>query len=326
MKIYTGAEGLRGVPPTAIALGKFDGVHLGHAELIRRAVARARAGGLAAAVFTFSNHPRNVIEGRAVVRGLATEAEKERLLRELGVDYVFSLEFDEAFHSMAPADFIGGLLLGAFNARAVFCGFNFRFGADKAGGPELLREAAERDGFELTVMEPYLLDGALVSSTEIRRLVEAGDVAAAAAMLGRPFSMSGTVTRGNGIGRSLGFPTANIEIPDGLTVPAYGVYVTDSGYCGGEREGLAGGAAGCDAERGGLVRSVTNVGVRPTVGDNRLLAETHIFGIPDDDLYGGRLRVEFLSMLRPEMRFGGMDELMERVEVDKRDAMAYGHA
>jgi riboflavin kinase/FMN adenylyltransferase len=309
MKVFTELAQIRDIPPTAIALGNFDGIHLGHAELIRRMTAYARGHGPAPAVFTFSNHPYNVIAGRTVVRGLATEEDKERIFESLGVKYLFSLEFDEGFHSMPPAAFIDDLLLGAFGARAVFCGFNFRFGAEAVGNPEVLREVGTEKGFDLVVMEPYRVGGALVSSTMIRRFVEEGDVANAAKFLGRPFTLPGEITRGNGIGRSLGFPTANIALPEELVIPAYGVYVTESELS--------------DAADGGAERSITNVGVRPTIGDEKLLAETHIFGAPDNDLYGRCIRVGFLSLLRTERRFADVEALRAQVELDKQSALAY---
>jgi riboflavin kinase/FMN adenylyltransferase len=306
MKVFTELARIRDIPQTAIALGNFDGVHLGHVELIRRMVTYARGHGLAPAVFTFSNHPCNVIAGETVIRSLATERDKEAILRSLGVAYLFSLKFDEGFHSMPPEGFIDDLLLGAFAARAVFCGFNFRFGAEAAGSAELLREAGAVKGFELIVMEPYRIGDALVSSTAIRRFVDEGDLDSAAKFLGRPFSISGEIARGNGIGRGLGFPTANITLPEGVVVPPYGVYVTESELAG----------------RGGL-RSVTNVGVRPTIGDERLLAETHIFEEPDLDLYGSGIRVDFLSLLRAERKFADVEALKAQVELDKLSALAY---
>jgi riboflavin kinase/FMN adenylyltransferase len=329
MKIFTDLKQIHNIPPTAIALGNFDGVHLGHAKLIRNAVRYAASRGLAPAVFTFSNHPYNVLKGETLIRSVTTESDKERLLESLGVEYLFSLSFDEGFHTMPPQAFVDDLLLGAFRARAVFCGFNFRFGAEAAGDPELLRTAGAAEGFDVSVMEPYRVGDTLVSSTMIRALIETGDVAAAAEFLGRPFALSGEIARGNGIGRGLGFPTANIGLPDGLVVPAYGVYVTESRLDGGDGEGGAGSGTQDKNEpspfrpgEGGL-RSVTNVGVRPTIGDDRLLAETHIFGASDADLYGHALRVNFLAMIRPERRFANVDELKAQVERDKRAALEY---
>jgi riboflavin kinase/FMN adenylyltransferase len=254
------------------------------------------------------------------------------------VEYMFAPGFDESFHAMPAEVFIDELLLGAFRARAVFCGFNFRFGAEAAGDPELLREAGGAKGFDVSVMEPYRVDGALVSSTLIRGLIESGEAAAAAKFLGRPFAISGEISRGNGVGRGLGFPTANISLPEGLVAPAYGVYITESELTDIEEGTAVDDPDGSGADGGepvvssesaapegshGPLRSITNVGVRPTIGDERLLAETHVFDVPDEDLYGRRIRVNFLSMIRPERKFSGTDELKIQVERDKRLALAY---
>jgi riboflavin kinase/FMN adenylyltransferase len=306
MNVFTNAEQVTGIDRTAVALGNFDGVHLGHAELLRRTVAYAREHGLTPAVFTFSNPPINAITGRTIVCAVATQADKAAMLERLGVECLFSFEFDARFHAMPPQAFIEDLLLGAFRAQAVFCGFNFRFGAEAAGDPDLLRAAGEEKGFAVDVMDPFRIDGTLVSSTVIRDLIADGSVEEAARYLGRPFEISGEIDRGNGIGRGLGFPTANLVPPQELIVPAHGVYVTES---------VIG-----DVK---TMRSVTNVGFRPTVGDHRLLAETHIFGVPDEDLYGRWLRVRFLSMIRPEHKFADMEQLKRQVERDKEAAFGF---
>ncbi|MDR1496307.1 MAG: bifunctional riboflavin kinase/FMN adenylyltransferase [Clostridiales Family XIII bacterium] len=328
MKIFTDLKQIKNIPPTSIALGNFDGVHLGHAELIRRAVAYAKERGLAPTVFTFSNLPYNVLRGKTVIHGVASEADKERMLESLGIEYLFSLSFDEGFHTMTPGAFVDGLLLGAFNSRAVFCGFNFRFGAEAAGDPGFLRKEGEAKGFDLVVMEPYKVGDALVSSTMIRGLIERGDMVSATRFLGRPFSIEGEITHGNGLGRDFGFPTANIGLPEELVVPAYGVYVTESRLCeaGDNRDcesATERGTRRIGSSEGGFTRSVTNVGVRPTIGDHKLFAETHILGAPDDDLYGRRIRVAFLDMVRPERRFADIGALKAQVESDKQTALEY---
>ncbi|MDR0518903.1 MAG: bifunctional riboflavin kinase/FAD synthetase [Clostridiales Family XIII bacterium] len=314
MRIFTNLDEINNIPPTALALGKFDGVHLGHAELIRRMVGRARERGLAPAVFTFSNHPYNVIAGRTLIGSIAGESDKAKLLSSLGVEYLFSFRFDDGFHKMPPSEFIDGMLCRAFNVRDVFCGFNFRFGAEAGGDANALMAAGAEKGFDVEVMDPFRVGDTLVSSTVIRDLISDGSMEEAAAYLGRPFSIAGEIGRGNGIGRGLGFPTANIALTEGIVVPAYGVYVTESEITG---EG---------SERGKKLRSVTNIGVRPTVGDSRLLVETHIFGVPDKDLYGHGIRVGFLSMVRPERKFANLSELKAQVERDKQAALEFRHS
>jgi riboflavin kinase/FMN adenylyltransferase len=312
MKIFTSFDSICGMTESAVALGNFDGIHAGHAELIGRMTKYAKSHDLVPSVFTFSNHPYNVITGKTAISSVVTEADKEKILEELGVEYLFSFDFDDGFHSMTPAAFIDDMLIDLFGAKAVFCGFNFRFGADAAAGSDMLRSAGKRAGFHVDVMSPFRVGDTLVSSTLIRELIAAGKVDEATTYLGRPFSISGEIDRGNGIGRGLGFPTANIRLPEGLAIPAFGVYVTESLIYDAKRE-----------DSRGKLRSVTNVGIRPTIGDKRLLAETHIFGVPDEDLYGHRICVKFLSMLRAEKKFANIEELKKQVEVDKRAAQDY---
>jgi riboflavin kinase/FMN adenylyltransferase len=343
MRVFTHIDNIQGIGPTAVALGNFDGVHLGHAELIRRTVRYAKEHGLAPAVFTFSNDPFNVIAGKTLVWSIQTERDKEEMLRRLGVAYLFSFSFDEMFRIMTPQAFIEDLIVRAFGAKAVFCGFNFRFGAETAGNPDMLRETGAARGFNTAVMDPYRVGDTLVSSTVIRDLIADGSMEEAASYLGRPFSIAGEIDRGNGIGRGLGFPTANIALTEGLVVPAYGVYATESRITGALQDstpsgkpkemkrstpdGVARETSGDALENmpsgGEWHRSVTNIGVRPTVGDSRLLAETHVFGVPDKDLYGHRIRVNFLSMIRPEKKFASLEELKAQVEIDKQSALAY---
>jgi riboflavin kinase/FMN adenylyltransferase len=284
-----------------VALGNFDGVHRGHAELIARTVRYAREHGLASAVFTFSNHPQNVIAGRNVVKHLIPPQEKIEIIRSLDVDYLFSLPFDESFHSMSPESFVRDLLLGLFRASAACCGFNFHFGKDAAGNTVSLEALARKEGFHMEVMEPFIVDGALVSSTAVRGLIAEGKVDRCEPYLGRRFAIGGEVIHGNALGRRLGFPTANIVADPALVAPAYGVYVTDT-------------------EVGGRTYpSVTNVGVRPTVGGNRALAESHILDF-DGSVYGEHIRISFLKRLRGEQRFASPQELATQIAKDKAAA------
>jgi riboflavin kinase/FMN adenylyltransferase len=305
MQIFNSIQEIRAIQPTAVALGNFDGVHLGHVELIRRMTAYAKAHELVPAVFTFSNHPQNVLSGRTVIRSLLSPEDKAEAFRRLGVEYLFSLPFDASFHEMTPQHFIDDLLLRRFRAKSVSCGFNFRFGAKAAGHTLTLEHAAADHGFNLDVMEPFEIDDSIVSSTLIRGLISAGKVDEASDYLGRHYSLAGVTVKGNGFGRKLGFPTANIAIDDDMVSPAFGVYVTES-----DLEGLT-------------HRSVTNIGIRPTIGDNKLFVESNIFGVPDEDFYGLKTRVRFLKMIRPEARFNSMDELSKAIDSDKHFAESW---
>lgn len=304
MKLFTGKNEIMDICPTAVALGNFDGVHLGHQSLIRRTVAYAKAQGLAPAVFTFSNHPKNVIMGRAAVRSIVSPEMKVRLIADLGVDYIFSIPFDKSFHSMSPEAFVEDLLLNTFRAEAVSCGFNFHFGADASGNTVTLEETAGNAGFALEVMEPFIVDDVLVSSSLIRKFIQTGQVDKCPKYLGRPYIVPGKVIRGKRLGSKLGFPTANLALPKDMICPPFGVYIT---------------AAHLD---GRTLPSVTNVGVRPTIGDERLLVETHIFGI-DENLYDRDLNISFIRKIRNELRFESVEALRSQVELDKETARAY---
>jgi riboflavin kinase/FMN adenylyltransferase len=303
MELFCSKESIGEIPPTAVALGNFDGVHRGHAELIARTVHYAREHGLKSAVFTFSNHPQNVIAGRNIVKHILPPEEKTEIIRSLGTDFLFSLPFDNSFHSMPPETFVRDLLLGAFNARAIACGFNYHFGKDASGNAVNLEEAAEKEGFRMEVMEPFIVDDALVSSTLIRNLITEGKVDRCMKYMGRHFKMSGAVIRGNALGRVLGFPTANIATDPRLIVPAYGVYATLT-----EAEGKQ-------------YPSVTNVGVRPTVGGSAELVESYLFGF-DGSLYEKNIRIVFLEKLRDEQRFADTDALANQVAQDKEIALS----
>jgi riboflavin kinase/FMN adenylyltransferase len=303
MEIFHIKKEIKGIAPTVVALGNFDGVHRGHAELISRTVAYARTHGLKSAVFTFSNHPQNVIAGREVVKNIISPEEKLALIRSLDVDYLFSLPFDESFHSMPPEVFVRDLLLETFNAKAVSCGFNYHFGKDASGNTVSLEESARREGFHMEVMEPFILEGTLVSSTLIRGLISEGKVDRCTQYMGRPFTICGEVIHGKGLGRNLGFPTANVATDTHLISLAHGVYVTNTEVT------------------GRIYPSVTNVGVRPTVGGDMELAESHILGF-DADIYGERIRTTFLEKLRDERKFADIEALTAQIAKDKEAACA----
>lgn len=305
----TGA-GLEG--PRAVVIGNFDGVHRGHVEVIRRA--RAAAAGLPLVVLTFEPHPAALFGGSPPPR-LTRLSRKAQLLSDLGVDVVVAQRFDRAFAALTPTAFVDEILVGGLRAAQVVVGFDFRFGAKRAGDLPLLRALGESRRFELVVQEAVADDGGSYSSTRAREALSAGDLPAVAAVLGRPHGVEGVVRVGDRRGRTLGFPTANVgEIEEAL--PRHGVYAVavDAGAAGGGFEALATGVA--------------NVGVRPTVatGSGPSL-EAHLFDLPAarSDLYGARLRVHFVARLRDERRFAGLDELTAQIRADAaaaREAVA----
>lgn len=304
MKQFNSIDEIKNIKETVVALGNFDGVHKGHQELIKRTVKSAKMAGLKSAVFTFANHPKNVLAGEPVIKNILYPEEKAAIIKGLGVDYLFSLEFDEAIRYLSAEDFIQKLLVDAFKMREVYCGFNYRFGYNAEGTPETLMKAGLRDGFGIHVLEPFLIDGNLVSSSFIRELIASGKVGECPKYMGRNYSVGGEVVEGKKIGRTIGFPTVNILIDETMVTPAHGVYVTYCNY------------------NNTCYQGVTNVGTKPTIGENLKNIETHIFNFCRD-LYGKKIRVEFLERLRPEIKFDSVEDLAKQIEKDSKEAELY---
>ena len=312
MRIYHDLNDIDIKRPTSIALGNFDGVHKGHQELMRRAVAAGKEKGLASAVFTFSNHPRNLLAGEDVVKNILYPEEKRRIIEGMGVDVLFDIPFTWDICVMEPVRYIEDLLFTAFRAQEIFCGFNYTFGHKAGGNVGLLQEECEKHGRCAHVLDPVMVDGRIVSSTLIRTYIAEGKIEACDACLGRPYALNGTVVHGNEIGRTIGFPTCNLLVDETMVTPPNGVYVTN---CIIRRE------------QDGRVKeekhpAVTNIGVKPTIGTFAKNVETHIFDF-EEDLYGKDIRVEFLKMTRPEVRFDGLEALKEQIARDCAQARAY---
>ncbi len=304
MKVFQNIEEIKNIKSTMLALGNFDGVHKGHQELIRRAVKSAKMAGLKSGVFTFANHPKNVIAGKPLVKNILYPEDKAELIRSMGVDYLFSLEFTSEIRRMTPQCFIEDLLIQKLKLKEAYCGFNYRFGYRGNGNPENLMHAGLKAGFGIHVLEPFYIDENLVSSSFIRELISDGKVEQCEKYLGRKYYTKGEVVKGNQIGRTIGFPTSNILIDESMVTPAHGVYVT------------------CCTYNGVAHKSVTNVGIKPTVGKNEKTIETHIFDF-DKELYGKEIRIEFLERIRAELKFDNFEELKAQIQKDCLVAKAY---
>ncbi|MDD6881432.1 MAG: bifunctional riboflavin kinase/FAD synthetase [Firmicutes bacterium] len=304
MKIFYTLDEISNIEPTALALGNFDGIHKGHQELISKAVRAAKRHGIKSAVFTFSNHPRNSIAGQKPVKNILSREEKAALIENMGIDYLFDIEFTEDIQTMTAEAFIKDLLLGKFNAAETFCGFNYRFGYKAAGNVKMLKAYAKELGFTANEMHPVTVDGEVVSSTLIRGLIKSGEVDECYKYLGRNYDIGGEVVVGNRLGKSIGFPTSNIQIDESMVTPPNGVYIT---YC---------------IYNGTKYPSITNVGVKPTIGEYKKNMETHIFNF-DKELYGKHIKVEFLKMTRDEVKFGSVEELSQQIAKDCQQAKEY---
>lgn len=304
MKIFNDISEIKNIEPCVVALGNFDGVHLGHQVIIKKAVNDAKYENLKSGVFTFSNHPRNLTKKENVVKNILYMEEKMSLIESLGVDYVFNIAFDEEIMNMSPVDFIENLLLKNMNAREVMCGFNYRFGYRAEGDINLLIREGMKKEFGVHVAEPFKIDGRVVSSSLIREEISKGNMQECEKLLGRKYTVKGEVVIGNKIGRTIGFPTCNINIDKDMVSPANGVYITRCQY------------------DGVYYPSITNVGQKPTIGEYERNIETHIFKF-DKQLYGNHIKVEFIDKLREEMKFNSLEELKEQIDRDYKKAYEY---
>ena len=290
--------------PLHLAVGVFDGVHIGHQEVIGRAVRAAAAAGGLAGLLTFDPHPIQVCApAKAPTALLETLDHKARIVRELGVGLFIALHFDEALAAMGAEEFIARLMQAP--VRSITVGEDWRFGHDRSGDVPLLRRAAAQFGFHLEAVPPVMLDGERVSSTRIRQAIRDGNLQAAARMLGRPYAVSGTVVRGEQLGRTLGYPTANLATGD-CQLPPDGVW-----------------AVRATDDAGHVWDGVASLGVRPTLGGKPRLLEAHLFGFAGD-LYGRGLELRFEQFLRPEMAFPSLDALRDQIAADcqaARDAL-----
>lgn len=280
----------------SVALGNFDGVHLGHQAIIRAAMDDAAERSVPSLVYTFEPHPGAVV-GRGEPPRLTTPDEKAACIETLGPDYLLVEAFTKHFASQSAEDFVEHVLVGRLGAGAVFVGEDFGFGRGRAGNVETLRSLGETLGFTVTAVGAVLVDGERVSSSVIRRLVGAGEVGEAARRLTRPYAVGGTVVHGHDRGKSLGVHTANLA-PEKYLLPSRGVYAC--------RVVLADGRK---------LPAVTNVGVKPTFGGEELTVEAHVLDF-DGDLYDQRISVEFIERLRNERRFDTPEDLVKQIHRD----------
>jgi riboflavin kinase / FMN adenylyltransferase len=299
MKVLRAIDELSSLPgSTHLAIGVFDGLHVGHQAVIGRALESARQSSGHAVVVTFDPHPVRVLRPEKAPRLLTSTRHKVRLIDKLGVDAVLLLEFTLEFSKTSPEIFIEKLAQAARHLNQICVGQEWTFGANRSGSIRLLEKMAPKLGFQVASVAPILVDQRVVSSTLIRSAVESGDLASAAKYLGRDFTILGTVTEGRQLGRRLGFPTANLQAHNEL-FPPDGVYAAKAWF----RE----------REYGGVV----NIGIRPTIenesGERTL--ELHLFDF-DQQIYGEDIEVAFVQYLRAEQKFAGVDELQRQIRRD----------
>jgi riboflavin kinase/FMN adenylyltransferase len=305
MRLYRTFASLRQrkpAKPRAVAIGVFDGLHVGHQAILERARGAAEAAGGSSFVLTFEPTPKEFFSPATAPPRLTRFRERFELLEAFGIDELFCARFG-AVRELTPREFIDNLLVARIGARHVIVGDDFRFGADRSGTVEELRALGRRHGVAVSEVAPVFRDGERVSSTAIRRALKAGDLATARAMLGRDYSISGRVVRGLGLGRQLGFPTANVHLQR-IQAPIDGIF-----------------AARVTGLRDGPLDGVASVGTRPTIGGGAALLEVLIFDF-DADIYGRYITVHFVKRLREERHFADLDALKRQMRIDVEAARA----
>lgn len=283
---------------TAVALGYFDGIHLGHQAVLGKALEKAQEKGLTPVVMLFDIHPRKLLTGR-VPPMLLSEERKRVLLKKMGFE-VFNFDFRKAMN-YSPEEFEEKILLGELNAKAVVCGYDYHYGKGGKGSAETLKKELTPKNIGVYSLSPVYLGDEAVSSTKIRHLINDGEIEKANAMLGDYFTYDFTVKKGDGIGHKLGFPTINQFFPEDFIIPKYGVYASRVNI------------------DGKYYSSVTNIGTRPTVSGENMRSETSIFGF-EGDLYGKNIEVSLIKFIREEKKFASLDELKEAVTADIKKA------
>lgn len=288
---------------TAVTIGNFDGVHLGHQKILHAVLEQARQPGLMSAVLTFYPHPARVLRPAQAPALLETLAQHLAAIEEMGIEAALVIQFDAELARLAPEDFVRRFLVDTMRAQSVLVGANFRFGHQQAGDAKLLADLGAQWGFEVAIVPPVEEGGSVVSSTAIRNALRDGDVERAARMLGRSFSLAGEIKTGTGQGRKLVVPTLNLATDQEL-LPKDGVYATEA------------------VVEGKTYRAATNVGVRPTFDGARTTVESHLFDF-SEDLTSGKLEVRFCKRLRDERKFSGPAELRTQVLRDIEQAKEY---
>jgi riboflavin kinase/FMN adenylyltransferase len=288
--------------PIFLAIGVFDGVHLGHQAVITASLQHAALTDGTAVVVTFDPHPLKVLRPHDAPHLLTATEHKIALIREVGVEHLLLIKFDQQFASTAPENFIEQLVRHSKPLREICVGHEWAFGKGRRGNVDLLRKLGTQHRFDVISIRPVKVNGTVVSSTAIRQAVEAGDFATAAAMLGRDYTILGTVTGGERLGKKLGFPTANLSAHS-EQFPPNGVYCAEAKL------------------DGQLLRGVVNLGYRPTVSADKheRVLEIHLLDF-DRDIYGKDIEVRFLRYLRPEKKFENVDALVRQIEADVKQA------
>lgn len=275
----------------AIALGYFDGVHIGHRAVIKSAVDFAKKNNTKSAVITFSDHPYCYFKG-VCPKYILTREEREKRIASLGIDYLYELNFEDFAHLTAK-EYLNNILINHFHPISISTGWNHNFGKNKSGNVNFLEEQAKNYNYKYFKIPPQKINNEIISSTKIRKLLSEGNIEKANLMLGQNFSIEGEIVKGNQIGRTIGFRTANLVYPPELIELPYGVYAVDTTYG----------------------KGIANFGIRPTINGSHTSLEAHILNF-EKDIYGKIINVNFNKMIRTEKKFPSLDALKKQINLD----------
>jgi len=303
MKVFESLDFAEKFVNPILTIGNYDGLHVGHRRIIERINMKAREKQGTSMLMTFHPHPLNVLKPDKLIGVITPLHVKKRLIEEAGVDVLLVIPFTDEFHLISREDFVRDLLVKKLGIQGLIVGYDFRFGKGGEGNVEYLASKSTQYGFFFAIQDAITLDGEKVGSNRIRRMIQDGDVRKAAAHLGRSYMIQGTVIKGDGRGRTIGFPTINLAT-DFPLIPKGGVYITEVDI-GGEK-----------------FAAVTNIGFNPTFDGRRLTIETHILDF-SQDLYGREITLHFVDRVRDEVKFGSVDELKERIWKDAQTAREY---
>ncbi|MGB8704646.1 MAG: bifunctional riboflavin kinase/FAD synthetase [Gillisia sp.] len=305
MKEHDGAYNFESENPTVVTIGTFDGVHAGHQKIIERLVKSAKVTNLESAILTFFPHPRMVLQKESDIKLINTIEERKQILSKTGIDHLIVHPFTHQFSRLTALEFVRDILVNKLNAKKIIIGYDHRFGRNRTADINTLKEFGDQLGFEVEEIGQQEIEDVAVSSTKIRKALFEGDVDKANSYLKHPFTLTGTVVKGRGLGKEFGYPTANLNIAEEYKlIPKNGVYIV---------------RAKIDKK---LHYGMMNIGTNPTVGGTERTIETYFFGL-DKDLYGKYLQIEMLSRIRGEIKFESVEALKRAMKEDEAYSKAY---
>jgi riboflavin kinase / FMN adenylyltransferase len=290
---------------TIATIGTFDGVHLGHQKILKKLIADAKNSGLETVLLTFEKHPRNILNENLNIKVLTTNEEKAYLLQTFGIENLIIHPFNEAFSELSGEDFVKNILVDQLKIKKIIIGYDHRFGKNRSSDIQDLIQFSKKYHFEVVQISAEELNEIAISSTQIRNAIKNGKIALANQFLGYHFSFSGTVVLGKQLGRTIGFPTANIEIPFiEKIIPKNGVYIVQGYWANKTQNGIM------------------NIGLKPTVDGLNQTIEVHFFNL-NENLYGKEIKISFLEFIRDEKKFNSVEELKNQIQNDKVTSQEY---